>query len=78
MTEKPYDMGKNARREARRRARGKAARVLGTYLDDLLAVAAGGCLITAATLAVGAAAAFGVAGVCLGAYARIVARGRKG
>ncbi|MGF0006939.1 hypothetical protein ACQRBP_06380 [Eubacteriales bacterium SGI.150] len=78
MTEKPYDMGKNARREARRRARGKAARVLGTYLDDLLAVAAGGCLITAAALAVGAAAAFGVAGVCLGAYARIVARGRKG
>ena len=63
MTEKPYDMGKNARREARRRARGKAARVLGTYLDDLLAVAAGGCLITAAALAVGAAAAFGVAGV---------------
>ena len=78
MTEKPYDMGKNARREARRRARGKAARVLGTYLDDLLAVAAGGCLITAAALAVGAAAAFGVAGVCLGAYARIVARGRTG
>ena len=78
MTEKPYDMGKNARREARRRARGKAARVLGTYLDDLLAVAAGGCLITAAALAVGAAAAFGVACVCLGAYARIVARGRKG
>ena len=78
MTEKPYDMGKIARREARRRARGKAARVLGTYLDDLLAVAAGGCLITAAALAVGAAAAFGVAGVCLGAYARIVARGRKG
>ena len=78
MTEKPYDMGKNARREARRRARGKAARVLGTYLDDLLAGAAGGCLITAAALAVGAAAAFGVAGVCLGAYARIVARGRKG
>ena len=78
MTEKPYDMGKNARREARRRARGKAARVLGTYLGDLLAVAAGGCLITAAALAVGAAAAFGVAGVCLGAYARIVARGRKG
>ena len=78
MTEKPHDMERSARREARRRAKEKAARVLGTYLDDLLAVAAGGCLITAAALAVGAAAAFGVAGVCLGAYARIVARGRKG
>lgn len=55
-----------------------AARLLRTYLDDILALSGGGCLTASAAVAYGCAAALAVSGVFLLACAVIVARaGRR-
>lgn len=51
---------------------------LGLYLDDLLLIAAGACLTAAAYEQYGRPAGFAAAGVCLAAYAYIIARSRGG
>ena len=51
---------------------------LGLYLDDLLLIGAGICLVTAARDAFGRPAGFAAAGVCLAAYAFLIARSRGG
>lgn len=51
---------------------------LGLYLDDLLLIAAGACLTAAAYEQYGRPAGFAAAGVCLAAYAFIIARSRGG
>lgn len=67
------------RRERRRIQRRRMARLLGTYLEDLLAVAGGVCFVASAAVGLGGAAALATAGVCLTAYAVAVARAaRKG
>lgn len=48
------------------------------YLDDLLLMGAGACLVSAAYEQYGRAAGLAAAGVCLAAYALIVARSRGG
>lgn len=53
-------------------------KALGLYLDDLLLIAAGVCLTAAAYEQYGKPAGFAVAGVCLAAYAFIIARSRGG
>lgn len=50
--------------------------LIGLYLDDLLMVAAGVCFVTAAAQLGGRPAALMVAGVCMLAYAIVVARAR--
>ena len=52
--------------------------VLALYLDDLLLLAGGGCFVRAAWEAWGQPAALAVAGVCLAAYAVVIARSRGG
>lgn len=56
----------------------KTAGILAKYFDDLLALAAGGCLTASAAVAFGLAAALAAAGVCLGIYAVSVARAKGG
>ena len=51
---------------------------LGLYLDDLLLIAAGVWLTAAAYEQYGKPAGFAAAGVCLAAYAFIIARSRGG
>ena len=53
-------------------------RVLALYLDDLLLVAGGCCFVRAAWEAWGRPAALAAAGVCLVAYAVVIARSRGG
>ena len=53
-------------------------RRLALYLDDLLLLAGGGCFVRAAWEAWGRPAALAVAGVCLVAYALVIARSRGG
>lgn len=60
-----------------RKLRG-AGRVLGLYLDDLLLLAGGVCFVRAALDLGGRPAALATAGVCLTAYAVVVARSRGG
>ncbi len=57
---------------------GRAVRALGLYLDDLLLLAGGGCFVRAALDLGGRPAALATAGVCLTAYAVVVARSRGG
>ncbi len=57
---------------------GRAVRTLGLYLDDLLLLAGGGCFVRAALDLGGRPAALVTAGVCLTAYAVVVARSRGG
>lgn len=57
---------------------GRAVRKLGLYLDDLLLLAGGGCFVRAALDLGGRPAALATAGVCLTAYAVVVARSRGG
>ena len=57
---------------------GRAVRALGLYLDDLLLLAGGGCFVRAALDLGGRPAALATAGVCLTAYAGVVARSRGG
>ena len=57
---------------------GRAVRALGLYLDDLLLLAGGGCFVRAALDLGGRPAALVTAGVCLTAYAVVVARSRGG
>lgn len=52
--------------------------VLGLYLDDLLLLAGGMCFVRAALDLGGRPAALITAGVCLTAYAFMVARSRGG
>lgn len=54
------------------------AKVLAMYLDDLLMVASGVCFVSAAFGLFGAEVAKAVAGVCLLAYAVVVARAKRG
>ena len=51
---------------------------LALYLDGLLHLAGGGCFVRAAWEAWGRPAALAVAGVCLVAYALVIARSRGG
>ena len=53
-------------------------RYFGLYLDDILLIAAGICLTSAAYEQFGRPAGFAAAGVCLAAYAFIIARSRGG
>lgn len=55
-----------------------AVSVLGLYLDDLLLLAGGVCFVQAALDLGGRPAALVTAGVCLTAYAFMVARSRGG
>ena len=57
---------------------GWAVRTLGLYLDDLLLLAGGVCFVRAALDLGGRPAALVTAGVCLTAYAVVVARSRGG
>ena len=57
---------------------GRMGRALALYLDDLLLLAGGGCFVRAALDLGGRPAALAVAGVCLIAYAVVVARSRRG
>lgn len=57
---------------------GRAVRTLGLYLDDLLLLAGGGCFVRAALDLGGRPAALVTAGVCLTAYAVVVAKSRGG
>ncbi len=52
----------------------RLAETVATYFDDLLLIAGGACLTTAAALAFGGAAAFAVCGACMIAYAFVIAR----
>ena len=56
----------------------KLGEALGLYLDDLLLLAGGGCFVRAALDLGGRPAALVTAGVCLTAYAVVVARSRGG
>lgn len=61
--------------------KGKLARllrVLVLYMDDLLLIGGGGCFVGAAWDALGRPAGMAVAGVCLCAFALVIARSRKG
>ena len=58
-----------------KRSRGRE--LVRLYLDDMLAVAGGGCLTAAAGLAFGAAAAMAVLGTALLAGAVTVAKGGR-
>ena len=51
---------------------------LALYLDDLLLLSGGGCFVRAAWETWGRPAALAVAGVCLVAYALVIARSRGG
>ena len=55
-----------------------AGRLLGLYLDDLLLLAGGVCFVRAAFDLGGRPVALVTAGVCLTAYAVVVARSRGG
>ncbi len=57
---------------------GRAVRALGLYLDDLLLLVGGGCFVRAALDLGGRPAALVTAGVCLTAYAVVVAKSRGG
>ena len=56
----------------------RLVRMLGLYLDDLLLIAGGGCFVRAALHLAGRDWAVAVAGVCLVAYAWVVAKSRRG
>nr|DAE15039.1 MAG TPA: Protein of unknown function (DUF1056) [Siphoviridae sp. cty3u30]DAL07477.1 MAG TPA: Protein of unknown function (DUF1056) [Caudoviricetes sp.] len=47
------------------------------YIDDLLLLGGGACFIRAAYLWLGDAAAYAAAGMCLTAYAVVIARSRR-
>ena len=53
-------------------------RALGLYLDDLLMLAGGICFVRAAGQRWGETGALAVAGLCLVAYALVIARSRQG
>ena len=55
-----------------------AGRRLALYLDDLLLLAGSACFVRAAWETWGRPAALAVAGVCLVAYALVIARSRGG
>lgn len=52
-------------------------RVLALYIDDMLLLTGGACLVHAARLHWGDAAAYAAAGGCLVAYAVLIAWSRK-
>ena len=56
----------------------RVGRTLSLYLDDLLLLAGGGCFVRAALDLGGRPVAQATAGVCLTAYAVVVARSRGG
>lgn len=55
----------------------RMGRGLALYLDDLLMLSGGACFVAAAA-ELGRGAALAVAGVCLVAYAVVIARARRG
>ena len=56
----------------------RAARILALYLDDLLLISGGCCFTAAAWELGGRPGALAVGGLCLTAYAVVVARARRG
>ena len=52
-------------------------RVLALYIDDILLLAGGACLVHAAQLRWGESAAYAAAGGCLAAYAVLIAWSRE-
>lgn len=52
-------------------------RTISLYIDDLLLLGGGVCFVRAAYLWIGDAAAYASAGVCLTAYAMVIARSRR-
>lgn len=65
-------------RDRLKKIRRRLLEVLAVYLDDLLLVAGCACFTSGAAIKWGTAEALGVCGVCLTAYAIIVARGGIG
>ena len=55
-----------------------AGKLLGLYLDDLLLLAAGVCFVRTALYVGGRPPALATEGICLTAYAAVVARSRGG
>jgi hypothetical protein len=72
-----FGTGKRETAEERQKRRKRLKALLGLYLDDLLFVTGSVCIVAAAALAFGCAAAFGVAGVCLIVAAVTVARAAR-
>ena len=66
------------KRQGFRALAGRLLRGLAIYLDDLCLLAGGVCFTVAAQDLGGRPAALLVAGVCLTAYAVVVARSRRG
>lgn len=52
-------------------------RALSLYIDDLLLLGGSACVVRAAYLWLGDAGAYAVAGMCLTAYAVVIARSRR-
>ena len=52
-------------------------RAISLYIDDLLLLGGGVCFVRAAYLWNGDATAYAAAGVCLTAYAMVIARSRR-
>ena len=72
------NLWKRRNQEKRAERRRKALAVLGLYLDDLLLVSGGVCLVAAAALRWGAAAGLATTGGCLVLFSVLVARaGRR-
>lgn len=70
-------LSKDERRQQRRERRQRALAAFGRYLDDLLALVGAGCLMAAAELRFGTAAALAVAGTAALVFSLVVARGRR-
>lgn len=64
--------------DAARRVLAAMLLTLGRYLDDLMLIGGGACFVSAADRLAGEAWALAVAGVCLVAYAVVIARSRRG
>ena len=69
---------KEKRKERLKKICCRLLKILSVYLDDLLLVAGCACFTSGAAIKWGTAEALGVCGVCLTAYAIIVARGGIG
>lgn len=70
-------MDKQAERVTVRMKIQRLLKVVLLYLDDLLALSAGGCFVAAAYDLFGPGLAKAVAGVCFLGYAIVVAKARK-
>lgn len=71
-------MAKQVNRRAGRLTPRGILSAVAQYLDDLLALAAGGCFVASAYELAGTGWAKATAGVCLLVYAVVVARAKRG